>query len=66
VTLPVIGQRVRVELRPARRNETVLCGRLTFLDDDWVEITIADEPGNRQRTLVAKNDVVSIKLDDAT
>jgi hypothetical protein len=55
-----IGQQVRVELA----DKTVLCGRLTYRNDHWVEISSIDEPGNRQRTLIPKNAVISIKRDD--
>jgi hypothetical protein len=54
-----IGQAVRVELS----DKTVLRGRLTYSDDDLVEISFPNEPGIRQRHLILKTDVISIKRD---
>jgi small nuclear ribonucleoprotein (snRNP)-like protein len=54
-----IGQTVRVELS----DKTVLRGRLTYSDDDLVEISSPNEPGTRQRHLILKTDVISIKRD---
>jgi hypothetical protein len=57
-----IGQTVRVEL-----SDEILCGLLTYQDDDWVEISHVDldRPGKRQRSLLPKNEVISMKRDGA-
>jgi hypothetical protein len=54
-----IGQHVRVELS----DKTILCGRLTYEDDDWVEISHVDVPGNRQRSLIPRIEVISMSVE---
>lgn len=53
-----VGDLVRLKMLDG----VLYMGRLVYMDADWVDIALRDEPGNRQRMIAPVDEVESIEL----